>query len=80
MALINCPECDTSISDKAPSCPKCGVVLIKKDPDRRNKTQNMGCLIVVIGMVVMGVTPLPSVGAFVFGLGFLVLIVGLIIY
>jgi len=24
MALINCPECTSEISDKAPSCPKCG--------------------------------------------------------
>jgi len=24
MALINCPECKTEISDKAKSCPHCG--------------------------------------------------------
>lgn len=24
MALINCPECSTSVSDKAISCPSCG--------------------------------------------------------
>ncbi len=24
MALINCPECKTEISDKATACPKCG--------------------------------------------------------
>jgi len=24
MALISCPECQTEISDKASSCPKCG--------------------------------------------------------
>lgn len=24
MALINCPECNTEISDKAVACPKCG--------------------------------------------------------
>ncbi len=24
MALIKCPECSSDISDKAPSCPKCG--------------------------------------------------------
>ncbi|MDB4683898.1 zinc ribbon domain-containing protein [bacterium] len=26
MALIDCPECSNKISDKAPSCPHCGVV------------------------------------------------------
>lgn len=25
MALIACPECSAEISDKAPTCPKCGV-------------------------------------------------------
>jgi len=25
MALINCPECGTQVSDRAPTCPKCGV-------------------------------------------------------
>ena len=24
MALINCPECSQSVSDKATACPKCG--------------------------------------------------------
>lgn len=24
MALVNCSECDNSVSDKATSCPKCG--------------------------------------------------------
>ena len=29
MALIKCPECGKEISDQAPSCPHCGVVLKK---------------------------------------------------
>lgn len=31
MALIKCPECSKEISDKAISCPNCGVPLIKVD-------------------------------------------------
>lgn len=27
MALINCPECDHTVSDRATSCPKCGFPL-----------------------------------------------------
>lgn len=27
MALIPCPECGSEVSDKAPSCPKCGFPL-----------------------------------------------------
>lgn len=29
MALINCPECQTEVSDSALKCPKCGVRLRK---------------------------------------------------
>ncbi|QRR06459.1 hypothetical protein FPJ27_08520 [Burkholderia sp. MS455] len=25
MALINCPECKTSVSDQARACPSCGL-------------------------------------------------------
>lgn len=32
MALIKCPECGTSVSDKATACPKCGYP-IKPQPD-----------------------------------------------
>lgn len=33
MALINCPECDHEISDKAQSCPHCGYVLPNSPSD-----------------------------------------------
>ena len=29
MALISCPECSTSVSDKAIACPKCGCPIAK---------------------------------------------------
>lgn len=28
MALINCPECDAKISDKAPACVRCGAPIM----------------------------------------------------
>jgi hypothetical protein len=30
MVLISCEECGTEISDKAPSCPKCGIPMSKE--------------------------------------------------
>lgn len=33
MALINCPECDKQISDKAQNCPGCGMPIIKNEPE-----------------------------------------------
>ena len=31
MALINCPECSTEVSDRAPTCPKCGSPIAIKE-------------------------------------------------
>ncbi len=33
MALINCPECGRQVSDKAPTCPGCGVVIAAQPPE-----------------------------------------------
>ena len=30
MAIVSCPECKEEVSDKAPTCPHCGFVLIRK--------------------------------------------------
>ena len=37
MALIKCPECNTEISDKAESCPKCGCPIQKKEIGKPQK-------------------------------------------
>lgn len=34
MALINCPECEARISDKAVACPQCGYPLPQAEPLR----------------------------------------------
>lgn len=33
MALINCPECNKEVSDKAPACPNCGVPIYTPDKE-----------------------------------------------
>ena len=37
MALINCPECDNTVSDKAKSCPHCGFPI--KKPAAKNNSE-----------------------------------------
>lgn len=61
MALINCPECGTEISDKAISCPKCGCPInkVETEQDRvnvrgKNKGKNFltfGGILFFISMV-----------------------------
>lgn len=41
MALINCPECDTSISDKAENCPKCAYPLQSKNKKDSSTSQTV---------------------------------------
>ena len=57
MAMISCKECGKDVSDKAVSCPNCGVpiALVKEPPIRRVKTsedsaltRNRGCADIII--------------------------------
>ncbi|MBR7019154.1 MAG: zinc ribbon domain-containing protein [Prevotella sp.] len=55
MALINCPNCGSTISDTANHCPKCGVQLKGSTPKNKNKTSLyalfavLGALVIIIG-------------------------------
>jgi hypothetical protein len=59
VALIACPECGSEVSDKAPTCPKCGVpiasaandVLIHFDRASR-QLLNIGCAVSSGGAVI----------------------------
>ena len=42
MALIKCPECEQSISDKASKCPKCGYPIQEYLRSKVEETQNEG--------------------------------------
>jgi|19_taG_2_1085344.scaffolds.fasta_scaffold01521_5 DNA-directed RNA polymerase subunit RPC12/RpoP len=41
MALIQCGECSEEISDKAETCPKCGIRRIKKKRRKKAKSGTM---------------------------------------
>jgi len=40
MALIKCPECQSEVSDQAPTCPKCGFPF-KKEPSSSGGVQRV---------------------------------------
>jgi len=51
MALINCPECETQVSDKADKCPNCAFPL-KDEVNVKSEgcflqTMNLGCMVIV---------------------------------
>ena len=57
MAIINCPECNNKVSDKAESCPNCAFPINKKTNTNKateNKegcflqTLNTGCMIIIV--------------------------------
>lgn len=62
MALINCPDCKTKISDKAETCPQCAYPLKSKQYtlEKNNEgcflqTLNFGCMFgaIIFGIVIL---------------------------
>ncbi len=43
MALINCPECNTQVSDKAEKCPNCAFPI--KTQNKKEKIESEGCFL-----------------------------------
>lgn len=52
MALVNCPECKTEISDSALKCPKCGVQLKKASRSVFGKIIKWGFIVFNIIMLI----------------------------
>lgn len=62
MALINCPECNTEVSEKADNCPKCAYPINKDTPFLKRATEtkegcflqslNFGCMLIA-GVVML---------------------------
>lgn len=59
MALISCPECNKDVSDKASSCPGCGVSIRKDSMEeryvKRNKQENVAGWFYAILLVPIGI-------------------------
>ncbi len=49
MSLINCPECNKEISDKAASCPHCGFPLLQEQPGSPSRKSNLLIAVLFIG-------------------------------
>lgn len=61
MALIKCPECETDVSDKAISCPKCGYpinkVEVETEEDKVNiRGRNKGKTFLTFGVILFFVS------------------------
>lgn len=56
MALIKCPECGNQVSDKAATCPHCGVAIAGQTPVlRRRNSRNVLIVAFVVSLVIVGV-------------------------
>jgi len=67
MALINCPECKSEVSDKAKQCPKCAFPFDNQNPKPKEtvvvakegfflRSLNTGCLVIigiVLGIIIL---------------------------
>ena len=55
MPLINCPECNTRVSDQANKCPQCAYpiksnneIIVKNNDGCFLQTLNFGCMLIVV--------------------------------
>ncbi len=55
MALINCPECGTEVSDAAGACPKCGYPLKAKPAGGVNPRDPVHLAgLIIVALVLLG--------------------------
>lgn len=76
--LISCPDCQTKVSNNAPSCPKCGYPLKATTVEQTSKKwkalQLLAFVLILIGMpwtcigAMVGNIPLEAMSLFVAGL------------
>ncbi len=52
MALINCPECGTEVSDKAKSCPKCAYPIKEAPIKQKERGNNFPWWVVFVVVVI----------------------------
>jgi predicted amidophosphoribosyltransferase len=58
MAIINCPECGSTVSDKAEKCPKCSYPIQSNTKPREGlflQSLNFGCMfiLVTVGAIIL---------------------------
>ena len=51
MALVSCPECGNSVSERAPACPKCGAPIAAQTIEATGKGWKAAQLIFGLGAV-----------------------------
>lgn len=51
MSMIICKECGKEISDQAPNCPNCGVVIKKSVPNQKKKDSTLSLLSAILVLV-----------------------------
>ena len=77
MALVSCPECEKEVSDKAPSCPNCGVVIAKdnalKPPEdfKKSKTEKLSAAVYGFLKFILYLLLVAAIGSPATGLGFI---------
>ena len=57
MALTPCPECTQQMSAEADACPHCGHPNKKIAARKNDNTQNVGCLLIIVGLILLAFLP-----------------------
>tara|TARA_R110002096_G_scaffold387642_1_gene581849 strand:+ start:114 stop:335 length:222 start_codon:yes stop_codon:yes gene_type:complete len=70
MAIINCPECNNKVSDKAESCPNCAFPINQKPTINKVTESKEGCFLqtlntgcIIIFMIIAFIVIIGIIGA-----------------
>lgn len=81
MAMVTCKECSKELSSEALACPSCGkpqeAKLKKERHKKRSNVQGAGCLLIIVGILLMMLSPI--VGTIALAAGVVVLVIGLFV-
>jgi hypothetical protein len=61
VALLTCPDCGETVSEHARACPHCGYWMSRGflgRPGTGERTANVGCLLVLVLLVIVGLAVL----------------------
>ena len=79
MPLVTCADCGHEMSSEATACPKCGKPNKKALAKAKNAKQAMGCLFILLSLV-LGFFFGPLVGAVVFIVGLVIVLLNTRVY
>ena len=77
MALVACADCGKEMSSEAVACPNCGRPSTKAANKAKDSKQSVGCVIVLVGLLMLFFLPSVEIGIFVILVGVVIAVINM---